>query len=326
MYEKVFDFGYVTNEISSNIPITNVNENEENRIKFVTSIAAVCYGKDGSNNPKKRYFSLLKEAAPNICNEDCNNKKVASRALEFLPVVLDLVEDRGIWLLLDKNKNLIEAFTFEDLSNKILHFSYIKKIYPDEYKLFTNMRCLLNAGIKYEKIPYNTNDYNKEYLKYFRVLKIKAPHFVFDQIYTHTQLSKISLSRRYVELKPEEYWLPKDFCNKLREKGKIALINKTECKIEKLVLELLQMSTLEVISLFKELGYKKEIYNRWSYGFEYKEWFMGAWDIPVTSYTWEHFILQRNGRPEIYKDHTQKETQEVVLKIAKIIDNMRKKD
>ena len=180
-------------------------------------------------------------------------------------------------------------------------------------------------GIKYEKIPYNKN-YNKEYMKYFRVLKIKAPHFVFDQIYTHTQLSKISLSRRYVELKPEEYWLPDDFCSKLRKKSKTALINKTECERDKLVLELLQKSTLEVIFLFKELGYKKEIYNRWSYGFEYKEWFMGAWDIPVTSYTWEHFILQRNGRPEIYKDHTQKETQEVVLKIAKIIDNMRKKD
>ena len=323
MTEKVFNKGYVTDEIPSGILPEDANDSEENRQKYITSIAAVCYGKKESKNPEKRYKMLLKEAAPNFCNEKCH-KKIASRVFEFLPVVLDVKIDGNLWVIYGNKNKVIDVFMFEDFSNKILHFSYIKKEKDNNYKLFTNMRCLINAGIEYEDVPYN-KEYNKKYMKLFRVLKIKAPHFVFDQIYTHTQLSKISLSRRYVELKETEYWLPEDFCERLRQAGKTTLLNKTRCNENLLVIELLKMSVIDVLSLFKELKYKKEIYNRWSYGFEYKEWFMGAWDIPVTSYTWEHFILQRNGRPEVYKDHTQYETQKYALAIANIIDFLRTK-
>ena len=83
----IFDNGYVTDEVST-IPTSQANTSEENRVKFVTDCAAISRGKVESNNPQKRYQHLLKEAAPNSCDNEC--KGVAGRPLEFLPIALTL--------------------------------------------------------------------------------------------------------------------------------------------------------------------------------------------------------------------------------------------
>ena len=56
--------GYVTNDVSE-LEVVHSNTCEENRVKFVTDLAAISRGKHESNNPEKRYKSLLKEAAGN---------------------------------------------------------------------------------------------------------------------------------------------------------------------------------------------------------------------------------------------------------------------
>ena len=55
--------GRVSDELSS-VKVSEANNNEYNRIKFVTDLASVSRGKDESKNPEKRYNSLLREAAP----------------------------------------------------------------------------------------------------------------------------------------------------------------------------------------------------------------------------------------------------------------------
>ena len=63
----IYDDGisYVTDEVST-VSANGANVNEENRIKFVTDLAAISRGNYESKNPEVRYKKLLKEAAPNI--------------------------------------------------------------------------------------------------------------------------------------------------------------------------------------------------------------------------------------------------------------------
>lgn len=70
----------------------------------------------------------------------------AGRCLEFIPIVLDVVIEKDYVYF--NNKTL--RCNINHFINNIARFSYL-----EGNKLFTNLRCLLNAGIPYNLIPYN---------------------------------------------------------------------------------------------------------------------------------------------------------------------------
>ena len=293
------------------IDSSKANLNQEEREKFVTSIAAISRGKDKSVNPKKRFEHLLKEGAPNLIEEAKEGRKLASRALEFCPVKLDA--------------NRITIPRLEDVPiyhNNFFRFCYI----TEDESVCTNFRAVYNSGLFYE-VPFNT----EEEVKDFKVIKIKAPHFVFDQLYTHTMLSKIAVSERVVE--ETDYWLPTDIFDRMRRliekdwKGDIKLsvdyydlcntyYDNPDIEDLKNIL-FHNYSTNDVYNFLKELGYSKEIYQRFHYGLKYKVWFMAGWiNDPMT---WQHLCLQRSAFPELYKDWTQEQTRKVVEGIKQLL-------
>ena len=276
------------------IDSSKANLNEEERINFITSIAAISRGKDFSKNPKKRFEHLLKEGAPNSIEETKEKKLYASRVLQFCPVYL--------------KELTMKPNEFYFYHNNVLRFSYI-----DNTGIYTNFRALYNVGLD---IPFNTS----EEVKDFVVLKIKAPHFVFDQIYTHSMLSKVAVSERVV--KEIDYWLPTDFMERFnkwysREKDsyfkELYGLDYEEAKnwIFK------NCSTEAFYNLMKNLMYPREIYQRFHYGLKYKEWFMAGWKND--SATWEHLCLQRSAFPQYYIDWTQEQTKLVVEGIKNLI-------
>lgn len=417
---EVLGNGYVTDEVSTVKPY-EANLNEENRIKFVTDLAAISRGKHESNNPAKRYQMLLKEAAPNIENKlsrkcpkcgsaryiittnyddmlvigtkesvyvdttiacnDCRYNEnhyditniwieptsdltgTPSRPLEFLPVLLkgnisytnpfklDIVSESGNFITMPG----------EEFINKLSKFGYI--VFNEEpnlvtaFKLYTNMRACLNAGIAYEDIPYNTS----EELQDFRAIRIKAPMFVFNHLVTHTALSKEARSERVTELVNTDYWLPEDFRDKVYKYLESYQVNSSDItdieientvetlyssdrvkvakvinniKIAKNILSfanyddlieflisydkcILNMSQHSIQMFFKDIGYPKEIYQRAMLEFRYKEFIMTGWRND--SNTFKHLCIERNSRPNIWKNWTQIQTTEVVNAIDRIV-------
>lgn len=362
---------YVTDEVST-IPVAESNLNEKNRIKFVTDLAAVSRGKDASNNPAKRYASLLEEAAPTAEEIDYVNrftnegeKKVyknsSSRPVEFLAVVIKYnVNTDGldpiVELLDTKGNQLMEdgeaiCLSFIAFSNMIARHSYI-----DGDTIYTNMRCLLNATIPYEAIPYNT----PEELKNFRAVKAQIPLFTWAQVpNTHTAISKEAQSDRVAE--NTNYWLPEDFrervyqysqMNDITHKDPISkeILLKENTILSsygsysslifaKLTVELLGLKDFsqapyllvngrvetnlsptqyDVQMYFKELGYHREIWSRAMYYFKYKEVVMTGWNNDPK--VWEHLFIERSIRPEINKNWTQKETKLFVEKLEQVIN------
>jgi hypothetical protein len=59
------------------------------------------------------------------------------------------------------------------------------------------MRCLLNAGISIDKIPFNT----PEELKGFKVIIGKTPKQVYDHVITHDMLTKLAESSGFKNVK-----------------------------------------------------------------------------------------------------------------------------
>ncbi len=203
--------GYVTDEVST-IDIFECNLNEENRIKWITDLAAVSRGKDESKNPEKRFKVLLKEAAPNSCDGDCKNG-VPSRPFEFGLVVIGAKEHKdNIEIINIETSENVATIDKEVYYNNLLPFSY--SVFENEHiRLYTNLRALVNAGIPYEKIPYN----NPETIKAGKPLAIKSytPMFSWAQDKTHCLISSESASGRIV---PEnDYWLPEDLVQKCIE-------------------------------------------------------------------------------------------------------------
>ena len=348
---------YITDEVST-IPVTESNLNEENRIKFVTDLAAVSRGKDASNNPAKRYASLLEEAAPTAEEIDMTDrftndgekkvyKKKSSRPIEFMPVVIKYIinmdgEDPLIELYDTKGNQLMDddealSYSFMQFSNMIARHSYIQG-----NNIYTNMRCLLNAMIPYDSIPYNT----PEELKDFKAIKANIPMFIWNQVpNTHTAISKEAQSDRVAE--NTNYWLPEDFRDRLYYLTKDGTENGipidplafvTGPGIFKLtnghligqiqqarllsgnniINELLNMTQTDVVELFKILGYHREIWSRAMYYFKYKEVVMTGWNNDPK--VWEHLFLERSVRPEINKNWTQNETKTFVMCMDQIIN------
>lgn len=158
--------GYVTDEVSS-IPTELANLCQETREKFVTDLAAVSRGKDESKNPSIRFKALLNEAAPNSKSEvNKDFKGFSSRPMEFCPVVIyfEQVYFNGniYYKVCDYGDNYNEfnldgTIPEDDFINKILRYSYTETVdglKSKIFRLYTNLRCLVNAGVSYDKIPF----------------------------------------------------------------------------------------------------------------------------------------------------------------------------
>jgi len=205
---KLWNRGWVTDEVSE-IPVEKANLNEENRMKWVTDLAATAYKKLESKNPEKRYKHLLKEAAPDSCEEGCD--KSPSRPLEMLPVVLKVNNaTREILNTKGKNQVIIEKQKWDDYIKAFSYFDW-KTANGDEVTVYTNMRACIKAGIPYDLIPYNTEE---EILKgKFFAIRSYTPMFVWAQDKTHCRISSVSSSGRYVI--EDEYWMPDDIFDKI---------------------------------------------------------------------------------------------------------------
>lgn len=317
--------GYITDEVSS-VPTNLSNYHEKNRAKFVTDLAAISRGKTESVSYQGRYSSLLKEAAPRLNPDGTLSDKTPSRPLEFLPVVMKfmIAQNETITILLNMKFGYREI-SHELFITKIARFSFVDF---STKTLYTNMRCLLNAGFDYEDIPYNS----KEDLRNFRTFRVKVPMFVWSQIMTHTQLSKESQSDRVST--QDDYWLPEDLNERLQNATKDTLYDPTKevtpndptnpaSNVNTFILARLYRENTpkdvmdyilnnipqnEIQNLLKALGYKKEIYQRAPYYFKYKEMVITGWANDPNAF--HHFLLERNGYKDTYKNWTQKETEE----------------
>lgn len=287
------------------------NKSENDRIEWTTQLAAISRGKDESKNPRKRYMALMKEA----------EGERPSRPFEFLPVFFHTSDP-----VLHGIQNESDAFN-------LMRFSYIDK---DDY-MHTNMRALLNIGIREDAVPFNRE------IKNFAAFKIKAPMFVWAQIVTHTQLSTESQSDRVSE--EYDYWLPEDIEDRISENyGKNAKqidIDKFAEKVGDESFELLDAvhdnnlpltadgfkewmidfaPQKDVQILLKALGYKREIYSRAPYYFKMKRFVITGW--LNDDFAWPHFLRERNaymndGGP---KNWTQPETQQVSYAIRILLE------
>ena len=321
------------------------NNNEDLRQLVVTSIAAISRGKSKSNNPKKRYQMLLGEAVNNPLKIDKPGiKKVAGRPLEFIPVILDFEFMNNFVYIYepDNYKQPIKILDYLTFANNLQKFGYSETLFLNYHRLYTNLRACLNTGISYNDIPYANEEIQDEYKKY-KVMVIQAPHFVFDQLYTHSVFSKIAVSERVT--KENHYYLPDDFLDRIEDarknwadyeidsdyivsaigdeikvfKEKNTYDDAEKRKLLESIIEsfLLEFTHEEIIEYFKDFGYKQEIYNRWSYGMKYKTFIMGAWiNDPKT---WNHLLLEREAYPELYKSWVQKETSIIASNIKDVL-------
>lgn len=288
------------------INANEANASEENRINYVAQIATMTRGLDGSKDPQKLYNRLLTEAF----------NGTPGRPMEFIPVYFKVEWDERYktYTIIENGKQVsISLEVFEEIKK----YSTIGiKIPGDDYRVYdvwSNMRCLLKAGIKYEQIPYNKKTEG------FMVVDMTIPMFSWAQFYTHTVISKMSESDRVsVDVIEDgfDFWLPRDFVEKfnsnMREKyekdvlGLYDDINEEEVRL-KLMNDYSQSG---VRKLFSKLGYPKEIWSRAIYYFQYKRTILAGWK--QDSYGWENLLNERlNG-------WTQGVTKEIALQLLEI--------
>jgi len=331
---KLLKDGYVKSiEDKLGCSYNDVNATHENRVNAVTSIAAITRGRDKSNNPEKRFKALMKEAAPNYSIQNLLEyskdpdkyrflfRKVSGRSLEYIPVVTKFIRDKlegeDVVKLMSLDGEIITLMTDVRFDNEILKFSY-----REDNKLYTNARTLLNAGIRYEDIPYNKEDEIND--NYF-IAEVKTPYFVFAQLRTHGLLSQVAVSERVVEV--DEYWIPDDLEDRLLELQSkendldfytYALINAINMgnDIKSYLFNNLPVKTLT--ELLKKLGYRKEVYNRFPNMVKYKTFIIGGW--LNNPYQWGHFLLERNAFDELFKGGVQKETEITAKAIREVIE------
>jgi hypothetical protein len=293
------------------------NLNEENRINYIGGIASVTRNKDTVANPEKRYKNLMTEAESN--SPDNPEKRTVSRVFEFLPVKVEYLLDSTTAILCE------QSFNIHDFNNKILRFAYS---YNDG-TILTNMRALLNAGIPYEKIPYNQPSEIAE----FKVVELNIPMFSWAQLYTHQTISKLSVTDRIVK-KNNTLYFPEDI------ESRVLFTRKTKTKLKYLSLYfklflfkylpfLVKKNTLKEIlnhffinkwsqqkvqNFMQSLGYGKEIYQRYPYYASYKRWiFAGNLQDPMALY---HMFKERQGIQESKGHWVQPTTKEIAKLIA----------
>ena len=133
-------------------------------INWVTQFAAVSRGKDKSNNPEKRYQSLLKEGAGDQ----------PSRPLELEPVAIKVNEDV--------------------VNTDIAKYSVIDEVDDGMYILHTNRRAVMKAGIDYEEVELQLP---------YHVFRITVPKKVWANLVTFPVATIISTSMRVVKSESE---------------------------------------------------------------------------------------------------------------------------
>ncbi len=311
------------------IDTTRSNTDEQGRIEYISSIAIITRGLTEIKEERKPklYQDLLVEGFG----------KTANRVFEFLPVVLKDVSFEGLCLTFEDISSNSVTLTKEQSLN-ILKYSYYD---IDANIIYTNMRCLLKAGIPYESVPYNT----EEDLNNFKVIDMNIPMYIWAQLYTHTQLSKLSESDR-VSKNPcwdvNSLELPEDFINRIVEhiilsKKVIALYKKGTCDIndeewvkfktyelfqkndfkENPTIELVKeylikyMSSDDLYKLFKLLGYKKEICSRAIYYMRLKHSLFAGWKCDPN--VWDNLVNERTN------SWTQEDTKVIANQIKELI-------
>lgn len=303
---------YVTDEFiydEGSLPLKahQANTCEDNRVLWCTTLAAVSRGQQYSKNPDVRYKKLLKEAAPMVSG----GQGTPSRPLEFVPVVLNCKINTSMINVVEikLNNNITDYMSMYKFMNLLSKFGFVTDGSANgEFKLHTNIRAILNAGIKYDLIPYNT----EEELALFKAVRVRAPMFVFNHLVTHTMLSKEARSERVVdyiqpqlnELYPEPFnqpfWKPDAISDDLLDK----MIN--------------VLSFKETMELLKELNYPKEIYQRAILEWRYKDFMMVGW---YNELTWMHLFKER-GADDDYTNWTQNETKETVKTIKEVVTSV----
>lgn len=307
------------------------NKSMEHRILTSSNFAAVSRNLEESSNPTSRYNQLKEEAAMHS----------ASRPLEFIPIELyfrHIVGTKGfvsIELDLstdDEVRNII--MDYHKFSNYIAKFGFVEHVDNGLYLIKTNLRALLNAGIKDTDIPYS------KLYKGFRVFKLEVPMFVFNHLVTHTMISKETRSERVTTLDESKYWIPEDFIEKLmgyeiefkkmaaRLDGNEQLVARTISTMRDLrnqyqdsqdypsfIKVMLTQPADAMAMVFKVLGYKKEIYQRSMLEMRYKKVIMGAWSHDLT---WKNLLLERGGTT-VWKNWVQPETKKVAEVLAKFL-------
>ena len=233
---------------------------------FVSNIASVSVNKDKSKNAEYRFNQLKTEAAMGT----------PSRPFEFYPVTLandEILFSRDDYMDYESFRDDIEAFGFRHNGLQ-----------------YTNARVFLKNGYDPEYLP-------RRHTEDFFIVRLKVPMFVWEQLMTHTRISKLSQSDRVST--EDEYWYPHDL--------------EATMGIKDFKSELLDKYPQPVIqSMLKEAGYKREIYQRAPYYFKMKNFVMGGW--AHDPYGWISLFLERGVFP-CTRTWTQKETLYLVSNI-----------
>ena len=266
--------GYVKNIDS------DFNINQSKRLEAV-KLAKVCFNQ--LNKEVKNPLALWDKLSVEGTTENPFN-----RIFEFIPVMYKTLKDEH---------KLKEKFKkSRKLSFQFLRFSYV----DNKGYIYTNYRNIANIGLTDSEIAFNT----KEELTDFKILEAKIPQFVFNHLKTHTQLTTIRQSDRYSKI--DDFWLPDDIIDKLDK----SFINSKKEALEYLK----QLNYLDFESIFKTMGYKKEIYQRGLNGFRYTICLIGGWKNDHLG--WNHLIELRSGA------NTQKETKEFIKAVDEVINNV----
>lgn len=309
----------------------SANKDRWCRVGFVSTCSAISRGKEESNNPKARFDALKKEAALNT----------ASRPLELCGVIVNFYhkvgKDGRLYVILDLSTDTESkeiTMDYHKFANSIGKFGFIERVDNGMYQIKTNLRAMINAGIDEKEVPFNRS------LDGFRVFKLEIPMFVFNQLITHTMISKESRSERVTTLDDSKYWIPEDFVEKLmsyevefkkvavRLEGDDELASRTISAMRALrtqyedskdypsFIKIMLMQPADAMSMvFKVLGYKKEIYQRSMLELRYKKVIMGAWEHDLT---WKNLLLERGGTT-VWKNWVQPETKKVAEVLAKFL-------
>jgi hypothetical protein len=227
--------------------------------------------------------------------------------LEFSPVVITGIVESGQKFLVLGNKILTPISDIQ--FNHLMKFSLVINL-ENEFIFLTSERALLTVGIETSNGFFGNNEYF--------AARIRAPYFVFAQLRTHGQLSQVAVSDRWSKVE-DEIWLPIDIKDRLKKityplppDFEVALQNGEP--IWKAMYN--HLTVPQAQKLLKDMGYKQEIWKRWPNHLTYKTWVIGGYVKDL--YGWVHMLVQRGAFPEIYEDHTQEETKEVVREIREL--------
>ena len=136
------------------VDFSTANSSELHRIKFVTDIAAISFGRLGQSYKEEEFTDIICKRREDLYHRLLkeSGNKYPGTPFEFIPARINLGERLGDPSILDNT--LVDKGTLHIL-NKILKYSYLIDENNNLY-LLTNLRVLLKAGVEYKDIPYNT--------------------------------------------------------------------------------------------------------------------------------------------------------------------------